>query len=213
MIRRLPNPDTTQGVYERQAEAFDSQRSRSLVELAWLEHFAAGVTAAGRVLDLGCGAGEPIAKWLSARGFAVTGVDFAGPILAIARRRWPDGDWRLGDMRELDLGERFAGIVAWDSFFHLTPDEQEACLPRVCAHLEPGGSLMMTVGPRRAEIGGAVGTESVYHGSLSPARYAELLEASDLRLVRFVAHDTDCGNRSVLLARKDRRTIATGPIS
>ena len=32
-------------------------------------------------------------------------------------------------MRTLDLGRRFGGIVAWDSFFHLTRDEQRAVVP------------------------------------------------------------------------------------
>jgi SAM-dependent methyltransferase len=190
-------------VYERQAGAFDAQRSRTLVERVWLERFAAAISAGGTVLDLGCGGGEPVGRWLIDNGFAVTGIDFAEPMLAIARQRWPAGDWRCHDMRHLELDETFAGVVAWDSLFHLTPDEQEECLPRVCSHVEQGGALLASVGPRRAEVDGRVGPEPVYHGSLSPARYSDLLERSGLRLVRFVAEDPDCGNRSVLLARRD----------
>ena len=73
------------------------------------------------MLDLGCGTGEPIAQWFKAEGFAVTGMDFATAMLDIARARWPKDDWRVGDMRKLNLGdERFDGLIAWDSFFHLT---------------------------------------------------------------------------------------------
>ena len=101
------DPDQTRAVYEAQAAAYDAQRSRSLFEARWLARFAACLPEGGRVLDLGCGAGEPIARWFMAEGFTLTGVDFAGAMLDIARQRWPEGDWRQADMRSLDLGERF----------------------------------------------------------------------------------------------------------
>jgi hypothetical protein len=40
------------------------------------------------------------------------------------RARIPDSAWIVADMRELDLGRHFDGILAWDSFFHLDMDEQ-----------------------------------------------------------------------------------------
>ncbi|MFL4468388.1 trans-aconitate 2-methyltransferase [Tateyamaria armeniaca] len=146
------SPNDTQQVYERQAAAYDADRSRALFEARWLARFAACLQPGGRVLDLGCGAGEPIARWFKAEGFAVTGVDFAAPMLDLARARWPDGDWRQGDMRQLDLGESFDGIIAWDSFFHLRPDEQRICIAHMARHLVPGGSVLITVGPMAGEI-------------------------------------------------------------
>ncbi|MEM6371735.1 MAG: class I SAM-dependent methyltransferase [Pseudomonadota bacterium] len=193
----------TREVYERQAQAYDTSRSRALFEARWLARFAASLPDGARVLDLGCGAGEPIARWFMAEGFAVTGVDFAEPMLAIARRRWPDGDWRQGDMRRLNLGETFDGIVAWDSFFHLTPDEQRRCIADMARHLVPGGALLVTVGPRAGEAQGNVGGETVYHASLSPAAYAACLEDNGLRLTGFLAEDPDTDKHSVLMARKD----------
>ena len=145
------DPNQTRAVYEAQAAAYDAQRSRSLFEARWLARFAACLPEGGRVLDLGCGAGEPIARWFMAEGFTLTGVDFAGAMLDIARQRWPEGDWRQADMRSLDLGERFDGIIAWDSFFHLTEAEQRETLRRMAAHLAPGGSLLFTAGPEAGE--------------------------------------------------------------
>jgi len=124
-------------------------------------------------------------------------------MLDIARSRWPDGDWRQGDMRKLDLGETFEGIVAWDSFFHLTPQDQRATLARMAAHLAPGGSILVTVGPDASEATGSVGGEAVYHASLSPADYAACLEACGLRMTGFLAEDPDTDKHSVLMARKE----------
>ena len=198
-----PSSDDTQRVYERQAQAYDASRSRALFEARWLARFTATLPAGGRVLDLGCGAGDPIARWFIAEGFRVTGVDFANSMLEIARTRWPDGDWRTADMRILDLGDTFDGIVAWDSFFHLTPDEQRTCIAHMARHLAPGGSLLLTVGPKAGEASGTVGGEAVYHASLSPAGYATCLEDNGLRLTGFLAEDPAANAHSVLMARKD----------
>jgi 2-polyprenyl-3-methyl-5-hydroxy-6-metoxy-1,4-benzoquinol methylase len=196
------DPDQTRAVYEAQAAAYDAQRSRSLFEARWLARFAACLPEGGRVLDLGCGAGEPIARWFMAEGFTLTGVDFAGAMLDIARQRWPEGDWRQADMRSLDLGERFDGIIAWDSFFHLTEAEQRETLRRMAAHLAPDGSLLFTAGPEAGEASGTVGAATVYHASLSPAGYAVLLEELGLRLTGFLAEDPDCASHSVMMARR-----------
>ena len=80
---------TTLGVYDRQAERFDTERPRVLFERVWLDRFLAMVPPGGRILDVGCGAGEPIARYLMARGRQVTGLDASSAMLAIARRRFP----------------------------------------------------------------------------------------------------------------------------
>lgn len=200
-----PTPElasSTRDIYEQNAELFDRERSRKLFEARWLTRFADGLPQGGRVLDIGCGAGEPIASWLIAEGFTYTGMDIAEAMLGIARGRWPDMDWRQGDMRQIDLADQFDGIVAWNSFFHLTREEQRACLPRLARHLNPGGHLMVTVGYGNGEVTGCVGDAVVYHASLSPAEYASILEANDMVMTGFLANDPDCAQHSVLLARK-----------
>jgi len=78
MDRVNASPDETRDIYARQAVAYDTKRSRALFEARWLARFSACLPARARVLDLGCGAGEPIARWFIAEGFMVTGIDFAG---------------------------------------------------------------------------------------------------------------------------------------
>ena len=196
-------PENVRAVYEDQAAQFDADRSRALFEARWLARFSSALPQGASVLDLGCGTGEPIARWFKAEGFAVTGVDFAPAMLDIARARWPQGDWIEADMRDFDLGCCFDGIVAWNSFFHLAPDAQRECIARMAAHLAPGGSILVTVGPRAGETTGTVGGKTVYHASLSPAEYATCLEANGLRLTGFLAEDPETQQHTVLMARKD----------
>lgn len=192
--------ELNRSVYERHAAGFDRNREHTLIERAWLDRCLACVPAGGSVLDLGCGAGEPIARYLIEQGYQVTGVDFAEPMLGIARARFPQARWIHADMRELDLGERFAGIVAWDSFFHLTEDEQRAAIPRLARHLGRGGAMLLTVGPEEGAVTGTVEGEIVYHASLSRDEYEALLDAAGLTLAAYAAEDPACDYHSVLLA-------------
>ncbi len=199
------SPDDTRAVYDRQAEAYDRDRSKTFFEARWLTRFGDTLPKGGKVLDLGCGAGQPIAAWLIAEGFQFTGADFSDAMLDIARTRWPNGDWRTVDMRELNLKETFDGIIAWNSFFHLTQDEQRSTLPRLADHLAPGGRLMVTVGPEAGDVTGMVANETVFHSSLSPAEYASLFEQHGLLLTAFMAEDPGCQNHTVLMARKPHK--------
>lgn len=190
----------TQDIYERNAARFDRERPKRLHERAWLDRFLALVPPGGRVLDLGCGAGDPIAAYMAGQGYRVTGFDASAAMLAIARERYPSGDWRQGDMRALDLSERFDGILGWNSFFHLTMDEQRGVLGRIARHLAPGGAVMLTVGPAEGEVTGRVGDDTVYHASLSPAEYTAILADHGVEVAAFVPEDPACDFQTVLLA-------------
>nr|WP_254899035.1 class I SAM-dependent methyltransferase [Thalassococcus arenae] len=194
--------DRTQAIYDRQAVHYDARRSRTLFERGWLERALVDVPRGGTVLDLGCGAGEPIGRFLVESGYAVTGVDFSAPMLRLFAERFPQSRVIRADMNALDLPERFDAIIGWGSFFHLTQDQQRRTLPRLVQHLGSGGRLLLTVGPSAGETTGRVGDETVFHASLDAAEYAAILEACGCGLVTHVADDPQCNGHSLLLARK-----------
>tara|TARA_R110000751_G_scaffold307889_2_gene433694 strand:+ start:20360 stop:20980 length:621 start_codon:yes stop_codon:yes gene_type:complete len=192
----------TQAVYERNAQRFDAERPKGLHERLWLDRFLDGLPPGGKILDLGCGAGMPIAAYFIGKGFAVTGLDASAAMIQLAKNVMPDGDWREGDMRGLDLNETFDGIIGWNSFFHLTRPEQRDVLPRLARHLETNGRLMLTVGPENGEAVGQVGDDRIYHASLSPDEYASILLVNQLAIKDFVIEDPQCYFQTILLAQK-----------
>ena len=196
----------TRDVYQRNAARFDAERSRILFERPWLDRFASLLPEKATILDVGCGAGEPIASYFLGLGLRVTGIDFSERMIEIARERFPAARWSTVDMRQMDLGTRFDGIVSWHAFFHLTPAEQRSTLPRFAEHLRDGGALLLTVGHEESEISGTVGGEPVYHASLSPSEYRRILAEHRLEIVDFVLEDPTCGHATVLLARKPRQS-------
>jgi SAM-dependent methyltransferase len=197
------DPDRIIGIYEGKAREFDTGRSRALFERGWLERFAVLLPDAAAVLDLGCGHGEPIAAWLIAQGCRVTGVDTAPSLLALCRRRFPGHDWIERDMRQIALGRRFDGILAWDSFFHLPFDDQRAMFEVFRAHAAPQAALMFTSGPAHGEATGSHAGEPLYHASLSAEEYRALLAKAGFAVVHHRAEDPDCAGHTVWLARRD----------
>lgn len=171
------------------------------MERAWLDRFTALLPAGGSVLDLGCGMGEPVAAHLIGQGFAVTGVDTSPALLDLCRARFPAQHWHLADMRGLALGQRFDGILAWDSFFHLDQADQRAMFSIFARHAAPGAGLMFTTGPAEGIALGEFQGEALFHASLSPAEYRSLLRGQGFVVVAHSAEDAGCDGRTIWLAR------------
>jgi SAM-dependent methyltransferase len=193
--------DAIVDLYERHAHDFDRDRSRSLQERAWLDRFLALVPRSGTVLDIGCGTSEPIGRYLLDAGVQVVGIDSSPSMIALCKARRPDAEWIAADMRHLELGRRFNGLLAWDSFFHLHMDDQRQMFPRFAKHAEPGAPLMFTSGPSHGEAIGSCFGEPLYHGSLAPSEYEALLVANGFTVVSYVPDDPECGGHTVWLAR------------
>ena len=192
----------TRGIYEKNALDWELHRYQGLMEKGWLDRFTASIAPGGHLLDLGCGTGKPVARYLIERGFKLTGVDFAPSMIAAAKKNFPDSNWLVQDMRSLDITDSFNGVFSWDGFFHLSAEEQRALIPIFTKLVKPGGALLLTVGPQAGEVLGTVEGEKVYHASLSPDEYHKLLRQSGFENIQFVAEDDECDGHSVLLATR-----------
>ena len=200
---RPMSSDAIIDLYERHSEVYDRDRGRALQERAWLDRFLSHVPAGGTVLDVGCGMGEPIARYIIEHGFRVAGVDSSPSMIERCRARFPELEWIVADMRELKLGRRFGGIVAWDSFFHLAGDDQRAMFPRFAAHAQPGAPLMFTSGTSEGEAIGSWCGEPLYHASLDPAEYERLLASNGFGVRAHAVEDPQCGHHTVWLATRE----------
>ncbi len=197
--------DRIAGHYERHALAWDADRRRiGWDDRPWLDLFAGALPPGGTVLDLGCGGGDPVAAMLAGRGFRVTGVDASPTLAGLCRERMPAQEWIVADMRGLALDRVFDGVLAWDSFFHLTPDDQRAVFAVFARHTAVGGHLLFDGGPAAGEAIGAYRGDPLYHASLSGEEYAALLAEAGFVIVEHPVEDRAWGGRTAWLARRDR---------
>lgn len=102
---------------------------------------AAAVGPGTRLLDAGCGGGG--ASLLAAkRGARITGLDAAEPLIDMARKRLPEGDFRVGDLQELPFDDDAFDTVVAASSLQYTQDRVAGLreLKRVC---DPGGRIVV----------------------------------------------------------------------
>jgi len=99
----------------------------------------------GRMLDVGCGAGEPFPRFFIDRGWTVTGVDFSSRMLELASRYVPEMKTICADMREVEFEpERFEAITATYSLFHIPRDDQTLLFNSFYRWLCPEGTALFT---------------------------------------------------------------------
>lgn len=191
------------GHYETHARSWDSdRRNGAWVDKPWHDLFIAKLGTGARILDLGCGSGRPVAQHLAEQGLRVTGIDTSRTMISLSRDRLPDHTWIVADMRGLALGRHFDGILAWDSFFHLNPNDQRRMFAVFSDHASAGAWLMFNTGPQHGEVIGEYCGESLYHASLSPAEYRALAAASGFEVILHVANDAAAGGRTAWLCRR-----------
>lgn len=131
--------------YDQIAERYLASKAALGAETrALLEALTQDVDAAAAILDLGCGAGVPVTRWLAER-FAVTGVDLSARQLALAREAVPGATFVQADMAGVDFPPAsFAAVVSLYAIIHLPREEQPALLARIARWLAPGGRFLAT---------------------------------------------------------------------
>jgi len=188
-------------LYDRHALSWDKARGRKLIERTWLDRLLSLSRTGDVVIDIGCGSGEPISRYLIESGRRVIGADSSPSMIGLCKTRFPGETWVVSDMRSLALDRQANGILAWDSFFHLRQDDQRRMFPIFRKHAAPKAALMFTSGPREGEAIGSYEGEPLYHASLAQEEYRALLDREGFEVVSFAAEDRDCGGHTIWLAQ------------
>src|SRR5579872_2001936 len=114
------------------------------------------------ILDFGCGPGRDL-KTLARLGHTAIGLEGTAAFAAMARADTGCEVW-LQDFHRLDLpGERFDGIFANASLFHVPRRELPRVLRELHATLKPGGVLFSSNPRGNNEEGWNRGRYGVYH--------------------------------------------------
>jgi SAM-dependent methyltransferase len=143
----------------------------------------------GTALDVGCGEGAD-AVWLAARGWQVTGVDFA----ATALTRAAAGAAAAGEEVAARIEWVRADVTQWTpepgsfdlvsaQFMHLLPDERRVLFARLADAVRTGGQLLLVghdfsdiaAGAHRPDEPERFFTPDEVAGSLDPATWEVLV--------------------------------------
>lgn len=133
--------------YDVMAETYLERHGRSAVRDRWLEEMIARLPAAARVLDLGCGAGVPVAHRLAERDFSVVGIDGSARQIELARRNVPAAEFIHADMTAACFRPcSFDGVAAFYSITHVPREEHAILLRRIAHWLKPNGLFIASLG-------------------------------------------------------------------
>lgn len=144
--------------YDACADAYDkARRDTKHPELVWLKN---QLPNRAHALDIGCGAGLPVARELAKR-FVVTGVDISGEQIRRARQYVPHATFIHSDIMAIDFPvASFDAVVSFYAIFHLPRNEHGRLFQNIARWLKPGGYLMATL----AYQGEEANVENDFHG-------------------------------------------------
>ncbi len=199
---KIRNKEKVYESYEKIIDWFDDARTKTLMESEYLNLIANTIPAGGTILDLGCGTGEPIAKFFIEKGFKIVGVDGSKKMIALCKERFPTQTWLVSDMRDINLKQQFDAILAWHSLFHLDKDSQRNMFPVFKLHCKLNGMLAFTSGDEAGEVWSDNGGQELYHASLSASEYETLLKENAFNKILHKIRDPECGEATVWVAKK-----------
>jgi ubiquinone/menaquinone biosynthesis C-methylase UbiE len=132
--------------YDAIARTYHEQRDK-FKSKELLAGFSSLLPPGGDVLDVGCGAGVPVARFLVRAGFKVTGIDVSSSMLELARRHVSEANFVKMDMRHLQFDAGcFDGICAFYSLFHVPKEEHLQVLIGFNRLLRQDGILLFSSG-------------------------------------------------------------------
>ena len=188
-----------------------NKRAEGYIEhvLRYVDRVLEGLPTGARILDLGCGTGEPVAKHVVERGFHVTGVDESEQMLKFARQAVPEAEFILADMISAELAGPFDGAVAWDSMFHVERKHHAAIYRKLAASLRADARVLLSVGGSApAEDDSVEGFTSemygqtFYYSGFAPKVTRKLIEESGFEIELWEVDDPSSRGHIAVIARK-----------
>ena len=162
--------------YQADRHIFDNKRE--------LKEFVSLLPRNAKVLDVGCGAGVPFIKFLVEYGCSVTGVDFSGSMLRLARRNVPEANLVKLDVTRLGLkANSFDGVTSSFCIIHIPREKHSSLFQSLHGVLKPEGVMLISMGYSEWE-----GTEEYYGVDMfwshySPEKTLQTIESAGFQTI------------------------------
>lgn len=183
--------------YQATRHIFDNKRE--------LEEFVSLSPKNAKVLDVGCGAGIPVTKFLVEAKFDVIGVDFSEGMLKLARRNVPEAKFVEEHMTRLSFKDNsFDGLTACYSIIHVPREKHSSLFQSFHRILKPNGVMLVSMGPDGWE-----GTDE-YHGvemfwsHYGPEKSLEIIRDAGFQII-FGKHIVSGGEKHYWILAKNKK--------
>lgn len=138
-----------QKIYDRLADTYEKNRNLFDMTSVIADFHSRLPGEPGRMLDLGCGAGEPFPAYFIRQGWQVVGVDFSPRMLDLAHRYQPDLKTILADIADVDFPDgTFDAVTSIYCLFHIEYERHDEIFQKMFRWLKPGGKSLFTYATR-----------------------------------------------------------------
>jgi SAM-dependent methyltransferase len=172
--------------YDQIADLYHSTRlAKKEINYRYFDELFHFFPDAGKLLDLGCGGGQPLTAYFADKGFEVTGVDISREMIEIARRQIPQGKFLVGDMVEGGFdNEEFDAIVSGFAIIHIPQERQEKLFQKIYDWLKQDGTAYLVLAHRETtdwieEWHGV----KMYWSHFDSEKYKEIIDKTGFKLV------------------------------
>lgn len=132
--------------YDELAGTYADHRSENPPAVTFVDDLLAELPTEPRILDAGCGQGEPILAAFADR-VGSTGLDFSREQLRRARQTVPGAGLVQGDLTTLPIADdTFDAILSFWSLIHLPETDASDTIAEFARILRPGGHLIVNEG-------------------------------------------------------------------
>lgn len=192
--------------FDKVGSEYSKTRLESDEEVQLLPNFMNRLPTGARVLDAGCGAGEPITRILSER-FKVVGVDISRKQVEAARKILPYCEFVWQDMTTLTYPDGyFDGIISYYAIPHVPREEHKGLMDNFYRMLREGGYALLCFGTDDdpgAVIDGFFGVK-MYWSSFDAGTNVEMMKEAGFHVtwLKFIFDDLTEEQHIFVLAQK-----------
>jgi SAM-dependent methyltransferase len=173
--------------YDEVAASYLADRTKDGADVVMLDELTARLARGSLVLDLGCGAGDPVTRHLVDAGLRAVGLDISIAQLELGLGLVPESAPVGGDLAALPFGpETFDAIVSYYAIIHVPRSDHPTIFGEIRRVLRPGGWALLCLGaadlPEDHDPESWLGT-AMYWSHFDAATNLGLLRAAGLEVV------------------------------
>lgn len=177
------NEKTVQKGYNKIAEAYHAERD-IFDSVKQLEEFTSLLPKGANILDVGCGAGVPVSKFLVDSGFEVIGIDFSDTMLGLARENAPQAKFIKMDMNQLDFQDNsFDGLTAFYSIIHVPREKHAELFQGFHRILRPGGIMLVSMGSSEWEGNEDFHGAKMFWSHYAPEKSVQMIKEAGFEII------------------------------
>ncbi len=121
-------------------------------EIIQLKELLERIPPKSKILDIGCGFGKPVAKFLSQKGYDVIGIDVSKKLIKQAMKNTPKAEFKIMTMYDLKFpAKTFDTIVSFFAILHLEKSKVPKVFKSFHKILKDKGYLLFSVNKGKEE--------------------------------------------------------------